>query len=169
MCVRYWNGLCWFCYFLPAIIHIYIYVIRITKTLAQCSGWIHKHTHTPNWLRHGASMVTNGSVYNMVSFWFIIFPVQPFIECKHLSDVNNKHFCVLFHGFASLLPAKNEWPLPFALCLSVSHSFALFFSFTASPRPTFAGEKFCQTKCHCCCLITEIIYWIKWKLAISLN
>lgn len=46
-----------------------------------------------------SSIATNGSVYNMVSFRFTIFLVQPFIEWKHFSNVNNKHFWMYFSTF----------------------------------------------------------------------
>lgn len=50
---------------------------------------------TENWL-YNASMATNGSVYNMVSFWFVILLVQPFIEGKHLNLMSIASIFVYF-------------------------------------------------------------------------
>lgn len=141
------------------------YVYAFTKTVWLNAQVGYTNAHTPNWLRHGASMVTNGSVYNMVSFWFIIFPVQPFIECKHLSDVNNKHFCVLFHWMCRSF-ASSKWMASFCCFVSSSLPFPILL---IRRIPLLPVKNFTKHKCHCCCLIKEIIHWNSWKLAISLN
>lgn len=65
-------------------------VSEMDEILVHCANWVPKIDYI------FASMATNGSVYNMVSFWFVILLVQPFIEGKHLNLMSIASIFVYF-------------------------------------------------------------------------